>query len=203
MINVDGLESLKMNGQQYKVDHSLREIKVNNPSPGKEKLIQLIAKTVVELGNDVGFKLILKAARMVGWKESGESVSDYINNYPKKIPTFYSKIVDLTKTINEIKINKPLSLTEFPIKINSMEEWKKVKPLLSKKGYEFFGGDKYLFHSGFPSYIFQKNPYQLNFPGFFSFTEFINLKPVNPNVVLLSNGSNLRCLQGLTCVGFK
>jgi len=65
MLNLPGLESLKINGKQYKIDHSLQN---------KDK-------------------------------------------------------------IQEIKINKPLSFTKFPIEINSQQEWEKALHYLDNKGY--------------------------------------------------------------------
>lgn len=237
MINVDGLESLQMDGQQYKIDHSLKEIKVYRPNTGDN------INEIIDLIRTKDYNLTKGLIVLYGYKD-GEKFSDFYKELDskerikliellKKLPnrelkeikvkspfidpklvwdifqkrkyegdiadkyfdgllTKYrenmddrhlihrlsqqelKKFYDLMKQnpteagewngINEIKVNNPNFPTEFPITINSIEDWKRIKPYLNKKGYKFnTQDDRSLFHSGFPSAIYQFNPFQLHY----------------------------------------
>jgi hypothetical protein len=122
---------------------SINEIKVHNPV--------VTIDMVISFFNSSGLEVDMEKLNNV-LKKHGYDYREWVNNYPypisawakslkpSELKSLYQDLLT-TKQINEIKVNAP-GLPDFPIKINSDEEWHRISKVLEQRGYKWANGIK-------------------------------------------------------------
>lgn len=149
-----------------KIKNSLDEIKVNNPAiaynnsrvdnykpfeRGKN-----VKQTIINCLQKNQFltepQIIEIIFRREGMFRSAKPIQDALRYIPevdrkqvinpKTKKKIYVYFTEKPKEIEEIKINKPLNLTEFPIEINNSKDWELAMKRLEELGYKWNSNDK-------------------------------------------------------------
>jgi hypothetical protein len=131
MINIAGLKTLHINGKKFKIDQTLKEIKVNNPGINKQDILKLIHSRFIGKSPQPIRKVFEKYG--LEWN-THKGIENFMDQNPNKLHKIYKDLKALSN-LNEIKVNKPTKkLFQFIIQDGDDEG---MLFLLDKTGYPY------------------------------------------------------------------